>query len=121
MAANNQIVKKSIQIDAGDTVRTVKSLKQEIADLRDELLNLEQGTEEYDEVQKQLQEDVSDLNEVMGAHKEKAEALEGSYNDLQNQLKELKAAWKATNDEAERDVLGQKINELNDKIGRAHV
>lgn len=116
MAANNQIVKKSIQIDASDTVRTVKSLKQEIADLRDELLNLEQGTEEYDEVQKQLQEDVSDLNEVMGAHKEKAEALEGSYNDLQNQLKELKAAWKATNDEAERDVLGQKISELNSKL-----
>lgn len=116
MAANNSIVKKSIQIDAGTTVRTVKSLKQEISDLRDELLNLEQGTEEYDEVQKQLQEDVSDLNEVMGAHKEKAEALEGSYNDLQNQLKELKAAWKATNDEAERDVLGQKINELNGKL-----
>ena len=116
MAANNQIVKKSIQIDAGTTVRTVKSLKQEISDLRDELLNLEQGTQEYDEVQKQLQEDVSDLNEVMGAHKEKAEALEGSYNDLQNQLKELKAAWKATNDEAERDVLGQKINELNSKL-----
>ena len=46
MAANNQIVKKSIQIDAGDTLRTVKSLKQEISDLRDELLNLEQGTQE---------------------------------------------------------------------------
>ena len=116
MASNNQIVKKSIQIDAGDTVRTVKSLKQEISDLRDELLNLEKGTEEYDEVQKQLQEDVEDLNEVMGAHKEKAETLEGSYNDLQNQLKELKAAWKATNDEAERDSLGQKINELNNQL-----
>jgi chromosome segregation ATPase len=116
MAANNQIVKKSIQIDAGDTLRTVKSLKQEIADLRDELLNLEQGTEEYDEVQKQLHDDVEDLNEVMGAHKDKAEALEGSYNALQNELKELKQAWKETNDEAERDVLGQKINELNSKL-----
>ena len=116
MASNNTIVKKSIQIDAGDTVRTVRSLKQEISDLRDQLLNLEQGTKEYDEVQKQLQEDVEDLNTVMGAHKEKAETLEGSYNDLQNQLKELKAAWKATNDEADRDVLGQKIRELNDQL-----
>ena len=116
MAANNQIVKKSIQIDAGDTLRTVKSLKQEISDLRDELLNLEKGTEEYDQVQKQLTDDVNDLNEVMGAHKEKAQALEGSYNDLQNQLKELKTAWKETNDEAERDVLGQKINELNTQL-----
>lgn len=116
MAANNQIVKKSIQIDAGDTLRTVKSLKQEISDLRDELLNLEQGTEEYDEVQKQLHDDVEDLNEVMGAHKDKAEALEGSYNDLQNQLKELKQAWKETNDEAERDTLGQKINDLNNQL-----
>jgi len=116
MAANNQIVKKSIQIDAGDTLRTVKSLKQEISDLRDELLNLEQGTQEYDDVQKQLQEDVNDLNTVMGAHKDKAEALEGSYDDLQNQLKELKAAWKSTNDEAERDVLGQKINDLNNQL-----
>lgn len=116
MAANNQIVKKSIQIDAGDTLRTVKSLKQEISDLRDELLNLEQGTQEYDDVQKQLQEDVNDLNTVMGAHKDKAEALEGSYDDLQNQLKELKAAWKSTNDETERDVLGQKINDLNNQL-----
>lgn len=116
MAANNSIVKKSIQIDAGNTVRTVKSLKQEISDLRDELLNLEQGTQEYDDVQKQLQEDVNDLNTVMSAHKEQAEVLEGSYQDLQNQLKELKAAWKSTNDEAERDVLGQKINELNDQL-----
>lgn len=116
MAANNQIVKKSIQIDAGDTLRTVKSLKQEISDLRDELLNLEQGTQEYDDVQKQLQEDVNDLNTVMGAHKDKSEALEGSYDDLQNQLKELKAAWKSTNDEAERDVLGQKINDLNNQL-----
>lgn len=116
MAANNQIVKKSIQIDAGDTLRTVKSLKQEISDLRDELLNLEKGTEEYDEVQKQLHDDVEDLNEVMGAHKDKAEALEGSYNALQNELKELKKAWKETNDEAERDVLGQKINDINNQL-----
>lgn len=116
MAANNQIVKKSIQIDAGDTLRTVKSLKQEISDLRDELLNLEKGTEEYDEVQKKLHDDVEDLNEVMGAHKDKAEALEGSYNALQAELKELKQAWKETNDEAERDVLGQKINDLNNQL-----
>lgn len=116
MAANNSIVKKSIQIDAGNTVRTVKSLKQEISDLRDELLNLEQGTQEYDDVQKQLQEDVEDLNTVMSAHKDQAEVLEGSYQDLQNQMKELKQAWKETNDEAERDVLGQKINDLNNQL-----
>ena len=116
MAANNSIVKKSIQIDAGNTVRTVKSLKQEISDLRDELLNLEQGTQEYDDVQKQLQEDVEDLNTVMSAHKDQASVLEGSYLDLQNQLKELKTAWKETNDEAERDVLGQKINDLNNQL-----
>lgn len=116
MAANNQIVKKSIQIDAGDTLRTVRSLKQEISDLRDQLLNLEQGTEEYDEAQRQLQTDVQDLTEVMGAHKQEADVLEGSYQDLQNQLKELKSAWKATNDEAERDVIGEKIRGLNDQL-----
>lgn len=116
MAANNQIVKKSIQIDAGDTLRTVRSLKQEISDLRDQLLNLEQGTEEYDEAQRQLQTDVQDLTEVMGAHKQEADTLEGSYQDLQNQLRELKTAWKATNDEAERDVLGEKIRGLNDQL-----
>lgn len=116
MASNNQIVKKSIQIDASDTIRTVKSLKQEISDLRDELLNLEKGTEEYDEVQKKLTEDVNDLNEVMGAHKDKAQSLEGSYNSLQEQLKDLKKAWKETNDEAERNELGQQIRNLNDQL-----
>lgn len=114
--ANNSIVKKAIQIDTGNAVRTVKSLKQEISDLRDALLNLEQGTEEYNEVQQQLTEDVEDLNTVMSAHKDKAEVLEGSYQDLQNQLKELKKAWKETNDEAERNTLGEQINNLNNQL-----
>lgn len=117
MASNSgSIVKKAIQIDAGNSVKTVKSLKEEIKDLRDQLLNLDKGTQEYEDTQKQLQQDVEDLNTVMNAHKENATALEGSYNDLQNQLKELKAAWKATNDEVERDEIGQKIKEVNDQL-----
>lgn len=116
MASTNQIVKKSIQIDAGDTLRTVRSLKQEITKLRDALLNLEQGTEEYDEVQKRLTDDVNDLNQVMGAHKDKTTDLEGSYNSLQNQLKDLKKAWKETNNEAERNSLGEQIRAINDQL-----
>lgn len=117
MASNSgSIVKKAIQIDATNSVRTVKQLKQEISDLRDELLNLDKGTQEYEETQKQLQQDVQDLNEVMSAHKDSAKALEGSYNDLQNQLKELRAAWKETNDEVERNEIGEKIKSINDQL-----
>lgn len=114
MAAS--IVKKAIVIDAGDSVRTVKSLKQEISNLRDQLLNLDKDTQEYEDTQKQLQQDVEDLNEVMSAHKDQSKALEGSYNDLQNQLKELKAAWRETTDEVERTDLSVKIREISDEL-----
>ena len=52
----------------------------------------------------------------MNAGKKSADAAEGSYDALSKQMSELKKVWKATADEAERDVIGKQINSLNDQL-----
>lgn len=85
----------AIRIETGDSERTVKSLKQEIAALRDNLLNLTEGTEEYDKVVKQLQKDQKDLDTVMAVTKKSTNAVEGSYDALVQKLASLKKEWRA--------------------------
>lgn len=85
----------AIRIETGDSERTVKSLKQEIAALRDNLLNLTEGTEEYDKVVKQLQKDQKDLDTVMAVTKKTATAVEGSYDALVHKMSALKKEWRA--------------------------
>lgn len=115
MASNTEVV-KVLSVDTRGSERTVKSLKQEIEALRNALLNTEQGTQEYANIVEQLATDTKDLSTVMSAHKDGVVALEGSYNQLVNEMKLLKAEWRATNDEARRNQLGAQINEINDKL-----
>lgn len=114
--ANNTEVVKVLSVDTRGSERTVKSLKQEIEALRNALLNTEQGTQEYANIVEQLATDTKDLSTVMSAHKDGVVALEGSYNQLVNEMKLLKAEWRATNDEGRRSQLGAQINDINDKL-----
>ena len=109
-------VKPIIKVDIGDSQKTVKQLKDEINILRDHILNLEQGTEEYDSAVKKLQDDQRQLNSVMALSKREATALDGSYDSLTHQMSLLKKEWKATNDEAQRAVIGQQIAEINTQL-----
>lgn len=109
-------IKRVIQIETDASVRTVKSLKQEISDLRDALLNVERGSEEYDNITKKLNKDIDDLNDVMGKNKKTVTALEGSYDALVQQMGELKKQWRATADEMERAKLGTQIDSINTQL-----
>lgn len=113
--AQNEIV-KILKVQTGDSTRTVKGLKDEISALKDALLNTQQGTQQYDDIVKQLRQDQEDLTRVMNASKQDVEALEGSYNHLVKTMAQLKKEWRATTSEARRNELGQQIDSINTKL-----
>ncbi len=114
---SEEVIKKLIEIEIkGDGEKSVKGLKKEIADLKDIILNLDKGTEEYDRAVERLVKDQRELNEVQALTKKTATALDGSYDALVHKMSLLKKEWRATNDEARRNELGQEIKEINDQL-----
>lgn len=111
-----EVFESVIKIDTGESEQSVKGLKKEIGELRDYILKLDAGTEEYAEAVGKLQEDQRKLNEVMSLTKREAVALDGSYDALVHQMSLLKKEWRATNDEARRNELGQQIAENNQQL-----
>lgn len=109
-------VRPIIKVEVGDSEKSVKGLKQEISDLRDKILNLTKGTDEYNEAVEQLQQNQRDLDNVMALTKKNATALEGSYDALTHQMSQLKKEWRATADEAKRADLGKQIDEINNQL-----
>lgn len=103
-------------VDTGNAEKSVKGLKAEIAALKDTILNLEKGSEEYNAAVAKLQADQRQLNEVMSLTKKEAVALEGSYDALVHQMSLLKKEWRSTNDEVKRNELGQQIEQINAQL-----
>lgn len=113
-ASSITVVQGSLE-DLGQ-INSVKDLKQHISDLRDQLVTLENGSDEYKNVVKELIDSQVKLKEVMNAGKNEIEAAEGSYNALSQRMSALKAVWKETTDEATRNEIGQQINEINNQL-----
>ena len=106
-----------------ESITSVKELRARISELKDSLVTLEAGTEEYNTVVKELQASTSKLNEVNAAAKQSADALPGSYNAINNQMKELIQEYKnmaivTDEDRQKQEELGKQINELNDELKR---
>jgi len=97
-------------------VTTVKDLKQEISDLRDRLVTLDKGSDDYKATVQELVDAQVKLKEVMNAGKNETQAAEGSYNALSQRMSALKQVWKETTDEATRNEIGQQINEINNQL-----
>ena len=111
-----EVIEPIIKVDVGDSTQTVKGLKEEIKQLRDRILNLQEGTDDYSEAVSRLQDDQRKLNEVMALTKKEAVALDGSYDALVHQMSQLKKEWRATADEAERNSIGAQIDEINQQL-----
>lgn len=111
-----EVFESVIKIETGESEQSVKGLKKQINDLRDHILNLEKGTDEYNDAVAQLMDSQRRLDEVMSLTKKTATALDGSYDALAHQMALLRKEWKATNDEARRNELGKQIDELNDQL-----
>ena len=110
-----ETTQKIIDIQVNGT-QTVKDLKTEIQALRDKLLNVKEGTEDYNTVLNQLIEDEKKLTSVMQAGKKEVHAAAGSYNALQQEMTALKRVWKEVQDEASRNEIGKRINEINNQL-----
>ena len=116
MANNNKEIVKVLKIETKGSDVSVKSLRQEIAALTEVLKNTEQGSAEYNAAVQQIKNNQDLLSQAMSATKTEAGALEGSYDALTNKLNELKKAWKATNDEAQRSKLADEIKGVKGEL-----
>ena len=95
---------------------SMKDAKDKMDSLKAEMLSLDEASEEYASTLKELQTLQDKYNKVVSDAKGANDAAAGSYNALSKQMSDLKKAWKATADEAERNSIGQQILEINDKL-----
>ena len=97
-------------------INSVKDLKQHVSDLRDRLVTLEKGSDEYNKTVQELIDAQVKMKDVMNAGKNEMKAAEGSYNALSQRMSALKQIWKETTDEATRNEIGKQINEINNQL-----
>lgn len=109
-------IEKIIKIESSGSEQTVKGLKKEIDSLRDALLNVEKGGDEYKKILEQLIGDQKRLADVMSAGKNEVSAATGSYNALKNEMSALKKVWAEVTDEASRSDIGKRIDEINTEL-----
>lgn len=107
--------------DVDKNITSVKELRQNIAALKDKLVSLDAGTQEYNDTVQELQANTSKLNEVNSAAKTSLDALPGSYNAINAEMKELMDQYKSMavltdEDQQKQTALAEKINNLNNKL-----
>lgn len=109
-------IRKIITVDTGDSNTTLKEYRQQIDNIKESMSSLDSTTEEYREQAQELKDAQDRLNNVLKEGSNVAAHAEGSYNQLEATMAELKAQWKATGDEAERADLGKKILDINNQL-----
>ena len=109
-------IRKIITVDTGDSNTTLKEYRQQIDNIKESMSSLDSTTEEYQSQAQELKEAQDRLNNVLKEGGNVAAHAEGSYNQLEATMAELKAQWKATGDEAERADLGKKILAINNQL-----
>lgn len=104
----------------GDLRENVKLLKKALNEVQ---VDSAEGWEEYQKTLKELEVNQTAVRNAMNATSgtfedvmKSARGASTSYNSLVAQMKELKQAWRATTDVAERDRLGAKIGEINKQL-----
>lgn len=95
------------------TTKTLNELRKEVKALRDALGNATIGTEDFEKTLGELE---SKQQELASVTKSTNKAMEGSYEDLAQQMSALKKEWKSTNDVTERNEIGTKISALNEQL-----
>lgn len=126
-----------IRIDTQQAVQSVDDLRINISLLKDRLGETTIGTEEYQNLLKQLKENQAALKDAMYGTANSLEQIAAdakgvtvvfneqnqlinqenqSYNALVHALADLKMQWRATTDETERADLGKRINQVNERL-----
>lgn len=102
--------------DILDNIKTFKDYKNVIERLSVSLSKMDEDTDEYEKTLTDLNKVQNAYNEALSVSKKKTDDAAGSYNALSKEMSELKKQFKATNDESERQKIGEKINDINDKL-----
>lgn len=120
--AENEI-KQVIKIE-GDA-QSVKELKKQIQGIKDTMVQYLQQGKDISDLQGQLTKKNDILAKALGKQKQSIDSATGSFNDLNNKLKEAKERWKAAAPDTEEWKLAneqvkdlkEQINTLNEGIG----
>lgn len=118
-------IKEFIEVNGVDAINTLGQLRQAIALLKEEMKDLQIGSDEYNEKARDLYAVQNKLSDAMYASKKPVDMVKGSMNELQAKLRELKEDWKnlapdtdafkAKTDEV--NAVKAQINALNEGIG----
>lgn len=106
----------TLKVNTGDSEKTIKQLKDEIKNLKKSLEEATIGSDAFEQASKELSQAQNELKSVLDSTKQSVQDAEGSYNALSKQMSELKKEWKATNDEAKRNQLGEQIDKINNEL-----
>lgn len=99
--------------DGQEAGQTLKELKEQVKDLRKQLDDCTVGSDKFAST---LNELTTAQEKLKKATKTSIDAVEGSYDALVVKMGELKKAWRATADEAERSDLGAQIADINQQL-----
>lgn len=99
--------------DGQEAGQTLKELKEQVKDLRKQLDDCAVGSDKFAST---LDELTTAQEKLKKATKTSIDAVEGSYDALVVKMGELKKAWRATADEAERSDLGAQIADINQQL-----
>ena len=102
--------------DILDSIKTFKDYKTTIEQLSVSLSKMDEGTDEYEKTLSDLNKVQDAYNDAISVSKKKTDDAAGSYNALSREMSELKKAFRATNDESERQKIGEKIVSINDRL-----
>ena len=112
-----------VEIVTVDAVSNLAELKAQISEAKKALDGMALGSKEYQDQLKEVIQGQNLLRAAMNGTTATAEELKAavdaegtSYNALVNQMANLKRAFRATTDEAERADLGGRIKAINDQL-----
>lgn len=97
---------KTVRIETGGGERTVKSLRKEISDLRDALLNMDKGGEDWVKTAQELTKAQEELNSVMKAGKQEMDADASSISGMEARYKSLYQTYRLLSQEQRKSAEG---------------
>lgn len=107
---------EGLTIGSKEYQQATQQLQENQAALRNAMYGTTASLEEVKKAAAGVTADFSDMGAVITQTNAKLDDSSTSYNELVRTLAQLKEAWRASTDEAERAQLGETINKVNDRL-----
>lgn len=110
------VVETVLSINAGNSAETLKELRAEAKQYREQMNSAKVSSDEFNEAQGKLNNTLNQIKNVLSLGTKEINEADGSYNALVRTMSQLTQAWRATGDAAERAKLGEKILKINTQL-----